>query len=57
AKDEFVELDADGNPVAKPAARERDDRRNKPAPRKPAAKKAAPRKPAPKKADAEGAAE
>ena len=49
AKDEFVELDADGNPVAKPA-RERDDRR-KPAPRnKPAAKKAAPRKPAPKKA-------
>ncbi|MGH8040750.1 MAG: 30S ribosomal protein S2 [Rudaea sp.] len=42
AKDEFVELDADGNPVAKPA-RERDDRR-KPAPRKPAAKKAAPRR-------------
>jgi small subunit ribosomal protein S2 len=40
AKDEFVELDADGNPVAKPAARERDDRRNKPAPRKPAPKKA-----------------
>jgi small subunit ribosomal protein S2 len=52
AKDEFVELDADGNPVAKPAARERDDRR-KPAPRKPAAKKAAPRKAAPKKADAD----
>ncbi|HST27200.1 MAG TPA: 30S ribosomal protein S2 [Rudaea sp.] len=53
AKDEFVELDADGNPVAKPAARERDDRRNKPAPRKPAPKKAAApaRKPAPKKAD------
>jgi len=51
AKDEFVELDADGNPIAKPAARERDDRRNKPAPRKPVAKKAAPRKPAPKKAD------
>ncbi len=51
AKDEFVELDADGNPVAKPAARERDDRRNKPGPRKPVAKKAAPaRKPAPKKA-------
>ena len=52
AKDEFVELDADGNPVAKPA-RERDDRRNKPAPRKPAPKKAAApvRKPAPKKAD------
>ncbi len=42
AKDEFVELDAEGNPVAKPA-RERDDRRNKPSPRKPAAKKAAPR--------------
>ncbi|HSN01416.1 MAG TPA: 30S ribosomal protein S2, partial [Rudaea sp.] len=57
AKDEFVELDADGNPVAKPAARERDDRRNKPAPRKPAAKKAAPRKPAPKKADEAPAAE
>ncbi|MBU6198763.1 MAG: 30S ribosomal protein S2 [Xanthomonadaceae bacterium] len=55
AKDEFVELDADGNPVAKPA-RERDDRR-KPAPRKPAAKKAAPRKPAPKKAEGEAAAE
>jgi small subunit ribosomal protein S2 len=53
AKDEFVELDADGNPVAKPAARERDDRRNKPAPRKPAPKKAAApvRKPAPKRAD------
>jgi small subunit ribosomal protein S2 len=53
AKDEFIELDADGNPVAKPAARERDDRRNKPAPRKPAPKKAAApaRKPAPKKAD------
>ena len=55
AKDEFVELDADGNPVAKPA-RERDDRR-KPAPRKPAAKKAAPRKPAAKKADEAPAAE
>ncbi|HMM57711.1 MAG: 30S ribosomal protein S2 [Xanthomonadales bacterium PRO7] len=49
AKDEFVELDAEGNPIAKPAARERDDRRNKPAPRKPVAKKAAPRRPAPKK--------
>ncbi|HXD84493.1 MAG TPA: 30S ribosomal protein S2 [Rudaea sp.] len=57
AKDEFVELDADGNPIAKPAARERDDRRNKPAPRnKPAAKKAAPqRKPAPKKATGDDA--
>jgi small subunit ribosomal protein S2 len=54
AKDEFVELDAAGNPVAK-ESRERDDRR-KPAPRKPAPKKAAPaRKPAPKKADAEAA--
>ncbi|MFT3790066.1 MAG: 30S ribosomal protein S2 [Rudaea sp.] len=40
AKDEFVELDADGNPVTKKAdARERDDRR-KPGPRKPAPKKA-----------------
>jgi small subunit ribosomal protein S2 len=59
AKDEFVELDADGNPVAKPAARERDDRRNKPAPRKPAPKKAAApvRKPAAKKADEAPAAE
>jgi small subunit ribosomal protein S2 len=55
AKDEFVELDADGNPVAKPA-REREERR-KPAPRKPAAKKAAPRKAAPKKADEAPAAE
>jgi small subunit ribosomal protein S2 len=54
AKDEFVELDADGNPIAKPAARERDDRRNKPAPRKPAPKKAAPRKPAPKKVAGDG---
>ena len=50
AKDEFVELDAEGNPVAKEAARERDDRR-KPAPRKPAPRKAAPRKPAAKKAE------
>jgi len=40
AKDEFVELDAAGNPVTKKAdARERDDRR-KPGPRKPAPKKA-----------------
>ena len=53
AKDEFVELDAEGNPIAKPAARERDDRRTKPAPRKPAPQKAAApvRKPAPKRAD------
>ena len=51
-------LDAEGNPIAKPA-RERDDRRNKPAPRKPAPKKAAApaRKPAPKKADEAPAAE
>ena len=42
AKDEFVELDAAGNPVTKKAdARERDDRR-RPGPRKPAPKKAAP---------------
>jgi small subunit ribosomal protein S2 len=38
AKDEFVETDAEGNPVAK-EANDRDNRR-KPAPRKPAAKKA-----------------
>jgi len=53
AKDEFVELDAEGNPVAKEAARERDDRR-RPAPRKPAARKAAPRKSAAKKPEAKG---
>jgi small subunit ribosomal protein S2 len=54
AKDEFVELDAEGNPLRKEAARERDDRR-KPAPRKAPPKKAAPRRgppPAPKKAEA-----
>ncbi|MBS0582942.1 MAG: 30S ribosomal protein S2, partial [Proteobacteria bacterium] len=39
AKDEFVELDAEGNPVTKKRADERDDRR-KPGPRKPAPKKA-----------------
>lgn len=33
-KDDFVELDADGNPVTKKESRERDDRR-KPGPRKP----------------------
>ena len=45
AKDEFVELDAAGNPMQKEAARERDDRRSKPGPRRPAAaKKAAPRR-------------
>jgi small subunit ribosomal protein S2 len=40
-KDDFVELDADGNPVAKKEARERDDRR-KPGPRKPGADKRPP---------------
>jgi len=39
AKDEFVELDAEGNPVQK-EGRERDDRR-RPAPRKPAPRKSA----------------
>jgi small subunit ribosomal protein S2 len=43
-KDEFVELDAQGNPVTKESAgRERDDRR-RPAPRKPAAKRPAGRR-------------
>jgi len=61
-KDEFVETDAEGNPLAKKAndrndRNDRDDRR-KPAPRKPAARKAPARRgPAPahaaKKADAE----
>jgi len=50
AKDEFVELDAEGNPVAK-EARERDDRR-RPGPRrdrdnKPGARKAPPRRTGP----------
>jgi small subunit ribosomal protein S2 len=40
-KDEFVELDAEGNPVANKEARDRDDRR-KPGPRKPAPGKRAP---------------
>ena len=40
-KDDFVELDAEGNPVANKDARERDDRR-KPGPRKPAPGKRAP---------------
>jgi small subunit ribosomal protein S2 len=55
AKDEFVELDAEGNPRTKEAAdRDRDNRR-KPAPRKPAAKKAPPRRgpPPAKKVEAE----
>jgi len=64
-KDEFIELDAEGNPMQKEAVRERDDRRNKPGPRrdrdKPAARKPAPRRtpsqgPAAKKADAKPAA-
>ena len=56
AKDEFVELDAAGNPVAKEAREPRGDDRRKPAPRKPAPRKAAPpRKPHAKKADAEAA--
>ena len=57
AKDEFVELDAAGNPIAKEAREPRGDDRRKPAPRKPAPRKAAPpRKPhVAKKADAEAA--
>ena len=38
-RDEFVELDADGNPVVKREARERDDRRRPSGPRKPGADK------------------
>ncbi|WP_306582631.1 30S ribosomal protein S2 [Dokdonella sp.] len=38
-RDEFVELDADGNPVVKKEARERDDRRRPSGPRKPGADK------------------
>ena len=38
-KDDFVELDADGNPVAKKESRERDDRRRPAGPRKPGADK------------------
>ncbi|MEP6484232.1 MAG: 30S ribosomal protein S2, partial [Rudaea sp.] len=60
SKDEFVELDAQGNPVAKETRdrndRDRDDRR-RPGPRKPAPKKAAPRsKSAPRKPESAGAA-
>jgi len=57
AKDEFVELDAAGNPVAKEAREPRGDDRRKPGPRKPAPRKAAPpRKPhTAKKHDAEAA--
>ncbi len=53
AKDEFVELDAEGNPVKKQAAHDRAER-HKPAARKPAAKKAPARRgplPAKKAAD------
>jgi small subunit ribosomal protein S2 len=42
-KDEFVELDAEGNPVKESAGRERDDRR-RPAPRKQPAKRPAGRR-------------
>ena len=38
-EDDFVELDADGNPVAKKESRERDDRRRPSGPRKPGADK------------------
>jgi small subunit ribosomal protein S2 len=58
AKDEFVELDAAGNPVAK-EPREREEKRRS-APRKPAAKRAAARKSAaakPATADEAGATE
>ncbi|HET7064645.1 MAG TPA: 30S ribosomal protein S2 [Rudaea sp.] len=46
-KDEFIELDAEGNPMQTEAVRERDDRRNRPGPRKPAAAKKAPPRRAP----------
>jgi len=52
AKDEFVELDAEGNPVTKKRADDRDDRRNRPGPRKPAAAKKAP----PRRTPSHGAA-
>jgi small subunit ribosomal protein S2 len=51
-KDEFFELDAEGNPMQKEAVRERDDRRNRPGPRKPAAA----RKPAPRRSPSHGPA-
>jgi small subunit ribosomal protein S2 len=41
-KDDFVELDADGNPIAKKDARERDDRRRPSGPRKPGGDKRPP---------------
>jgi small subunit ribosomal protein S2 len=59
-KDEFVELDAQGNPVAKESRerndRDRDDRRRPNGPRRPgnnAPKKAAPRKAAPRREQAD----
>jgi small subunit ribosomal protein S2 len=58
-KDEFVELDAQGNPVAKESRerndRDRDDRRRPNGPRRPgsAPKKAAPRKGAPRRDQAD----
>ncbi|RYD15107.1 MAG: 30S ribosomal protein S2 [Lysobacteraceae bacterium] len=58
-KDDFVELDADGNPMANKDARDRDDRR-KPGPRKPAPGNKRPpagrRGPAPRGARNEGEA-
>jgi small subunit ribosomal protein S2 len=60
-KDEFVELDAQGNPVSKESRergdRDRDDRRRPNGPRKPAAKKVAPRKPAPRREESSPPAE
>jgi len=53
-KDEFIELDAEGNPMQKEAVRERDDRRNKPGPRRD--KPAAARKPAPRRTPSQGPA-
>jgi small subunit ribosomal protein S2 len=51
AKDEFVELDADGNPVAK-EGRDRDDRRRPGGPRRDRDNKPGARKPAPRRAPA-----
>ena len=53
-KDEFIELDAEGNPMQKEAVRERDDRRSKPGPRRD--KPAAARKPAPRRTPSQGPA-
>src|SRR5690606_18327608 len=58
-KDDFVELDAEGNPVGNKDARDRDDRR-KPGPRKPAPGKRPPAArrgpPAPRAAKPDGEA-